>query len=384
MSRLLSGQRGTGPRWKRPVGECRRWRTIAVRGAVVLAIAAGVPAFLGSEKSVELVVDGHSRSISTSAGTVAGVLHRAGIQIGEHDTVVPALDRRISDGQRIAVRFGRPLTLEVDGRSREVWVTATSVSEALAEIGLREAGMYVSASRSAPIGREGLRLHIRTPREVTVVADGRTRALSTVATTVRAVLAEAGVELDAHDEVRPALDAAPRDGATVRVVRVDARRVTVQVEVPHATQRIPDRTMFRGERRVTVAGRPGLKQVTYALLTRDGHEKGRDTLAEKVLRTPRTEVVRVGTKTPQFGRTGAENLNWYALARCESGNNPRAIGRAGPYYGLYQFSAPTWRSVGGKGLPHQASPAEQTYRAQVLYKKAGAGQWPVCGRYLFR
>ena len=55
------------------------------------------------------------------------------------------------------------------------------------------------------------------------------------------------------------------------------------------------------------------------------------------------------------------SLNWAALARCESGGDPRLVD--GPYYGLYQFTIGTWRSVGGRGLPSNASPAEQTHRA---------------------
>jgi hypothetical protein len=45
--------------------------------------------------------------------------------------------------------------------------------------------------------------------------------------------------------------------------------------------------------------------------------------------------------------------------------------------------ASTWHSVGGSGLPIDASASEQTYRAQLLYKRSGAGQWPVCGSRLF-
>jgi soluble lytic murein transglycosylase-like protein len=78
---------------------------------------------------------------------------------------------------------------------------------------------------------------------------------------------------------------------------------------------------------------------------------------------------------------GADGLNWAALAQCESSGNPRAVNPNG-HYGLYQFSLSTWRSVGGSGNPIDASPAEQTYRAKVLYKKAGAGQWS-CGHHLF-
>ena len=78
----------------------------------------------------------------------------------------------------------------------------------------------------------------------------------------------------------------------------------------------------------------------------------------------------------------ADGLNWAALARCESGGNPQAVNPAGPYYGLYQFCASTWHSVGGTGLPTDHAASEQTYRAQILYRRSGAGQWPVCGRYL--
>jgi hypothetical protein len=39
--------------------------------------------------------------------------------------------------------------------------------------------------------------------------------------------------------------------------------------------------------------------------------------------------------------------------------------------------------VGGSGDPIDASSGEQTYRAQLLYDRSGAGQWPECGRRLF-
>jgi hypothetical protein len=68
-----------------------------------------------------------------------------------------------------------------------------------------------------------------------------------------------------------------------------------------------------------------------------------------------------------------------AIAQCESGGNPRAIGGGGMYRGAYQFSYATWAAVGGKGDPAAASMEEQTRRAAILYARAGAGQWPICG-----
>jgi len=69
-----------------------------------------------------------------------------------------------------------------------------------------------------------------------------------------------------------------------------------------------------------------------------------------------------------------------AIAACESGGDPRAIGGGGAYRGLYQFSAGTWAAVGGSGDPAKASPAEQTRRAAILYARSGPASWPVCGR----
>jgi hypothetical protein len=69
-----------------------------------------------------------------------------------------------------------------------------------------------------------------------------------------------------------------------------------------------------------------------------------------------------------------------AIAACESGGDPRAIGGGGLYRGKYQFSVETWASVGGSGDPAAAPEAEQDMRAARLYARAGATPWPVCGR----
>lgn len=72
---------------------------------------------------------------------------------------------------------------------------------------------------------------------------------------------------------------------------------------------------------------------------------------------------------------------WDALARCESGGN-WAINTGNGYYGGLQFTASTWRAVGGSGLPHQASREEQIMRGQILQSRSGWGQWPACTKKL--
>ena len=77
------------------------------------------------------------------------------------------------------------------------------------------------------------------------------------------------------------------------------------------------------------------------------------------------------------GGVSMETLD--AIAACESGGDPTAVSSDGTYRGLYQFDFGTWESVGGEGDPAAASPAEQSYRAALLYSRSGSSPWPVCG-----
>ncbi|WP_084175537.1 transglycosylase family protein [Actinokineospora spheciospongiae] len=70
--------------------------------------------------------------------------------------------------------------------------------------------------------------------------------------------------------------------------------------------------------------------------------------------------------------------DWARLRQCESSGR-YATNTGNGYYGAYQFDLPTWRSVGGTGSPHQASPAEQDHRALYLYRMRGWQPWTCAG-----
>jgi len=72
---------------------------------------------------------------------------------------------------------------------------------------------------------------------------------------------------------------------------------------------------------------------------------------------------------------------WTALRQCESAGNYRTNTGNG-YYGAYQFTLGTWRSLGLGGLPSQATAAQQDRAAQELQARRGWSQWPSCARNL--
>jgi hypothetical protein len=99
-------------------------------------------------------------------------------------------------------------------------------------------------------------------------------------------------------------------------------------------------------------------------------------------REARAEAKRAREEEEQFAQLpgGVSMGTLEAIASCESGGNPEAVSPEGTYMGLFQFDQGTWESVGGTGLPTEASAEEQEYRAALLYSRSGSSPWPVCGQ----
>ncbi|MEV6959282.1 ubiquitin-like domain-containing protein [Streptomyces sp. NPDC051207] len=355
-------------------------RRLLPQALVVAFLAGGTSAFVAKDKAIELSVDGRTRTLHTFADDVGELLAEEGLRVGAHDVVAPAPDAELEDGDEVAVRHGRPVRLTVDGHRRQVWTTEPTVEGALRQLGVRAEGAYLSTSRSRRIGRAGLALDVRTERTVTILADGRARTIRTNAATVREAVEAAGVTLRGQDTTSVPPDSFPRDGQTVTVLRITAGEEVREEVIPFRERRVPDASLFRGTEVVERAGRPGVLRVTYAVRTVNGvRHRPRRTGAE-VVREPRTQLVKVGTRPRSAG--GADGLNWRGLAQCESGGRADAVDPSGTYGGLYQFDRRTWQALGGTGRPQDAPASEQTYRAKLLYQQQGAGPWPHCGSRL--
>jgi resuscitation-promoting factor RpfB len=377
---MSSGRHSRGP----SRSALRSLPALVLQAVLVLGLIAGTTAFVARDKTVTLSVDGQSHNVRTFAGTVGDLLDSEQLSVDlAHDMVTPAPSERLSDGESVVVRYGRPVLLTVDGETRTVWTTARSVSEALLMLGVRSDGAYLSASRSRRISRGGMSLDVRLPHHLTFLADGDRHEVTTTAPTLRSAMAEAGVELRTQDRVSADLTAVPYAEQVVGITRVDGKRVVEERPIRFKTVQRKSSELFKGQTRIVKAGKVGIKVRRYVETYLDGKLDSRKLVAQRVAKKPVTQVVLVGTKALPQNAPTADGLNWAALADCESGGNPQAVNSAGPYYGLYQFALSTWQSVGGSGLPTENSASEQTYRAQILYNRSGAGQWPVCGKYLF-
>lgn len=377
-------------------GEYELWSIVITRpvrriaqAAVVTSLIAGAVGVSHFDKSVTLSVDGKASTVHAFGSTVGDVLKKQDIAIREHDVVVPAPGTQLADGQKIVVRYGRKLTVTIDGRTQDYWTTATTVAAALQELGIRADSAKLSASRSMSLGRQGLALSVTTPKDVVVRADGKNRSVTSTGATVADVLSELHITKDADDRVSPAPTTAVTAGLKIAVLRVSATQVKATEAIAAPVTRKSDSTLYKGQTKTLKAGSAGAKVVTYKIVKVDGKVESKKAVATTVTQAPVAALVAVGTKArastpaPSAGNTSGAGINlsnaamWDRIAQCESGGN-WSINTGNGYYGGLQFATSSWLANGGDDFAPRAdlaSRAEQITVANRYYAKAGLGPW---------
>ncbi len=295
----------------------KRIALVAMTALTTAGVVSGAAAYSAGAKTVAVSVDGRVTEVDTRADTVAAVLEDEGISIGRHDAVAPSLSSPVDEGTRIAVRYGRELSLTVDGEEDSYWVTATSVDTALEQIGREYADADLSASRSAPIGRTGIDLTVRTEKTITLVNRGEKSRETTTAVTVGGALRDLGVQVDDNDRVQPRTASPIDDGYDLRVVGVEERTRRVKVAIPNETVVRYDDTMLEGRERVRRPGRDGVRLDTYEVVLTNGEPRTRDRVGSTVLTAPAPRVEVHGTKEPAAAPTSGSGIS---EAPCPSGS----------------------------------------------------------------
>jgi uncharacterized protein YabE (DUF348 family) len=366
----------------------RTWKKRFLKGAVMavmITLTGGGAAALAMTKSVTLSVDGENPTIRSYGDTVGEVLDDAGITVGAHDSLSPSPQAPVGNGGVIQLERGRQLTLIVDGVQRESWVRATTVGEALNQLGLdklTEKGVWLSTPLSGEVPLEGMRLEVKTPKHITLFDGGnKPHKVTTTAITARELLKELDITLGPEDEVEGGLNFTIKDGAEVRISRTGVSVINETEKIEPEVKEIEDPDLEAGKEIVVKPGKPGEKIVTYRITKKNNREVGREEISVKVVAKPTQRVVRVGTKMPEI----TDGAVWDRLAECESTGN-WGINSGNGYYGGLQFDKGTWDAYGGgqyAAYPHQASREQQIAIAtKVRDSRGGYGAWPACSSSL--
>ena len=235
-----------------------------------------------------------------------------------------------------------------------------------------------------------------------------TKAMVLLTILLGSLLAAVVSPVAASAQTEPAADEAPATTSTTAVPSTTVPPVPTTV-VPPATTVTSDGTaepapqavepalptaltQATAERATGRRGPANLSEATYVYTPREIKQAWNNSHRDKITLERAAQLSRymnavVANQIQQYllavylnavAASVPNQANWDRVAACESGGNWH-LATGNGFYGGLQFSASTWRSVGGTGLPHQHSRIEQIRRANILKDRAGLGQWPHCG-----
>jgi resuscitation-promoting factor RpfB len=345
---------------------------------LVLAFAGGYA--VSVSKTVTLNVDGTAMRVKTMKSKVIDVVKENGFAVTERDDLYPAADVAVHDGENVVLRRSRPLQISLDGQGvKQVWTTASTVDEALAQLAMTDTAP-AAANRGSRVPLAGMALPVVSAKSVQISDAGAVRTVHLPAPTVAGMLAAAGIPLLDSDQVVPAATAPIVDGMQIQVTRNRIERVTQRVPLPPNSRRIEDPEMNMSRQIVEDPGTPGEQDLTFAVATVNGVETGRLPVANSVITPAREAVLRVGAKPGTEVPAVSNGSTWDAIAGCEAGGN-WGINTGNGYYGGVQFDSGTWVANGGLRYAPRADLAtreEQIAIAEVTRGRQGWGAWPVC------
>lgn len=347
-------------------------------------IVAGIgTAFALARKSASVNYDGKIETLYSWGNTVEDLLKENHISIDDKDKVHPGVADALQNGMQIKILSSREITVDLDGQEAIADTTEPNVAAAVKANWPDQPVLFKSTSGE---DRHGNKLPLFAPGDqVQLAHDGTIDHINAKKDeAVEDIVKRAKLELNEKDILKVVFT--PTDAPLIQVQRVSEEQVVLKETIPFDTETTEDDSKYKDEKTVTQKGADGEKEIVKIVRTVDGQVESETVKSEKVLAEPVTQKVTVGTKTRPVSEEPAAAIAvgddvWSKLAFCESGGRPNTNTGNG-FYGMYQFTLPTWRAVGGTGLPSEASAEEQTKRAKILQARSGWGQWPACTRKL--
>lgn len=342
-------------------------------GGLVATLAVGSGAAVAFKKDVVLDVNGETRTIVTLASTVEGALEQAGVQVGDQDLVYPAPSEKLSSTEHVTVRTAKQVAVVIDGETRNVTTTATTVGELVEELGGKLTPTTLSSEDVIPA--EGMSLDVVAPQIVSITDGTNTVFTEVSAKTVGDVLDARGIELDEDDVIRPALDTPVTRLMAIAVDRVEIAQETLTEAYDAEPIYEDDPNLVEGTEQEVTPGTPGEREVTREVTRVNGQEVESVTLEETILTEAVPAVIKRGTMAgvPQ-------GSVWDTLAQCEAGGN-WSINTGNGFSGGLQFTPSTWLAYGGGQYAPEAWMATREQQIAVATKVQagqGWGAWPAC------
>ncbi len=274
-------------------------KRLIVALALIAVCCMAVVAAAASVYTVDVTADGDTKTVKTSARNTDVIIEQAGVSVGDDD-VVDLTNFRAGtdskDGNEIKVHRSQTVEIYDDEELVATVTVAGTVQDALDKAGIKLGEKDTVSPSADTVLTEDQEVYITRSESVKVIADGKTEYVPFTTGTVADVLDRQGISLGKNDEVSPSLDTELSIGDTVVVERVTYKiRVTTET-LEYDTVTKSDSTVPSGTTKILQTGENGARTVAYKDKIVNGEVAESEELKEQVLKEPVDQVIAKGTK----------------------------------------------------------------------------------------
>lgn len=141
----------------------------------------------------------------------------------------------------------------------------------------------------------GQKINIKKAVNVDVIYAGKEYKLKSAESTVSDMLQAEKFSVGDLDYLQPDADTTIKDGIQVVITKVDARVIKESKDISFDTVYKNDDNLERGVTKIVQNGQIGKKQVSFKVLLENGKEVSRQIVSEVILKNPVQKIVHTGT-----------------------------------------------------------------------------------------
>lgn len=249
-----------------------------------------------TKATVTVSIDGEDITVQTHASTVADLMREQDWNVHDYDHVEPGLDTDITGNMNITWDTAKQVFVTVNGHERSVWTTAENVKQLIDELDIDyKKRDLIEPGLDEDISDE-MKLTYESAFQVELLSDGEQRELWTTSTTVADFLERENVSLGELDRVEPALEERIDEETDIRVIRVEKVTDVVEEAVAFGTVTRKDDDLPNGDEKVVQEGKEGRVNKHYEVVLENGKEVSRELLKTETIKESTDKIVAVGTR----------------------------------------------------------------------------------------
>ncbi|MCW5878951.1 MAG: DUF348 domain-containing protein [Anaerolineales bacterium] len=252
---------------------------------------------------IQLTADGQTYAMRGSERSLDRLLAEWGLSPGPQDRILlvgqvldPAAELPVAPFLSLELRRAVSFSLQEDGVPRTLSSSASTLGEALSEHGIPlQAADQLQPAAETPLVA-GLQAVLTRAQPLQVMVGDEVLALHTTATTVGEALAQVGLALQGLDYSQPATDEPlPSDGQ-IRIIRVHEEVALTQQIVPFETEWVENPEAELDSTTIIQLGQNGVSAARERIRYEDGEEVSRSQEDLRTLTEPQNQITGYGSK----------------------------------------------------------------------------------------